>query len=264
MESVPGLPKKSAEDLQKKILYRRKMNKLYREISKLKVKVEESEKEANLYKAKYHKTKDNFKTKQIASKRLNLRLKSRLTFCEETVKSLRNNISSIKNYKEKNILAKALNCPTVTKRSPDSKYVLVNKYYKTKINSLLEAKKVSKSQVNKENAQRSVEAFFLKDENTTPSPRVKDVKKFRQNKKRKRFLNDTVDCLYKKYVFECKKKKEKIVCRANFFKLKPFWVVKKKCRLEIRAYVESIRTLNIYLKGLFIISAQSIKILKII
>ena len=78
--------------------------------------------------------------------------------------------------------------------------------------------------VRTKNTRKSIQSFFEQDENSVFAPGSRDFIKKNKLRKRKRYLTDTVENLYKKY---CTLSDSKI-SRTNFFRLKPFWIVPRK------------------------------------
>lgn len=72
---------------------------------------------------------------------------------------------------------------------------------------------------------KSIVQFLEEDCNSILAPGMNDTKTYRKNKKRKRYLRDTLLNLHKKYNKEYPDKK---VSYATFCKEKPFWIMKPK------------------------------------
>lgn len=87
-----------------------------------------------------------------------------------------------------------------------------------------------------------VKEFFFDDEITTQSPNKKDFITFKKEKHLKRYLNDTLLNLHKKFL----KRFNQNVCFSTFLKYKPFFVVYLKC--NARNTCACVKHLNMQLK----------------
>lgn len=115
------------------------------------------------------------------------------------------------------------NLPYVNKTRVRVKYQVVSKRFRHP-KFVLQQKKIARDL-----AMREVVNFYLSEENSCQAPGSHVTITKKKVKKQKHYLCDTIDNLYQKYR---KKTVPNPVCRALFYSLKPFWVVKQNvnCR----------------------------------
>lgn len=109
------------------------------------------------------------------------------------------------------------------KRAYESRFNLCSKHYLLKNSTAITASDTS-FESRRCTIRNAVKNFFLLDENSSQAPGSLDFMTKNGIKKRKRYLSDTIDSLYKKF---CKTSGLK-VSRGLFYRLKPFWVVRQK------------------------------------
>lgn len=158
-------------------------------------------------------------------KNKNSALNRRVKYLEQLLLSIKNNISSLKKNKEKSLVNKVVKFNSENyfrKRAFDSSYNLGTKHYRQKkpcettSNLDVESKRC--------NINNTVKEFYLRDENSSPAPGSSEFLTKNGVKQRKRYLNDTINNLYKNF---CDTSPVK-VSRGLFYRLKPFWVVRQK------------------------------------
>lgn len=205
---------------------------LRRKVTKLESVVREKNKKIQVYKSKYyrllkkHEKKDDVLQKvqkiQSSGKRA---VRNRLLQCEVLEKQMLNHKSRLKTNQEKakfaQILAgKILKKYKMMKRSS----TLVSVFQQRKYSNLNVNEKRSKRDMFNITARECVRKFLEKDEHSAISPRSKDTVTKNKIIKRKRFLLDSMDNLYKKFM----KEETFNMSRSTFMKLRPFWIVRKK------------------------------------
>lgn len=75
-----------------------------------------------------------------------------------------------------------------------------------------------------EKVRRDIQTFLEDDENTRQSPGKKDTITKKKVKKQKRYLNDTLENLHKKFLTNCNYK----ISYTTFCRYRPFWVIYQK------------------------------------
>lgn len=135
--------------------------------------------------------------------------------CNAMLKSQKN----IESRKIRREVAEVLHISHKDANKSRRKSCIVSKHYRSQVAA---SKLVGPSRHKKAIRDRVI-AFYVEDENSSPSPRVVDTVTRKRVKKRKRFMTDTVANLYKKY----RATVENPVQKSLFYFLKPFWVVTK-------------------------------------
>ena len=157
------------------------------------------------------------------------------------------NLVTLKNYKIKKLKLKNKSLSNYFRYYVNYFRIAKSKYHKLSYKQKLVVPSVLRTRVpnrfrapvhifkfpNVKNKQRSqkwcqikldVINFFNKDENSSNAPGVRDYKTKNKIKRRIRYLNDTIRNLYKKFCSESEYK----ISKSLFYKLKPFYIVKKK------------------------------------
>lgn len=192
-------------------------------LKRLRTDLEEQKKLTSMWKNKYYqKVLDH---EEVARNYLNKidYLQRRLSYCETVFKDIKNNLNNLSVQSDKNIANKVLLSADHRNRAPCKEYSLINKYYKKKFTSD-ESAGISDRENRWMEKKSKVIEFFLRDENSRPAPGIHEVITRKKRKMRKRYLSDTILNLYRKFCDE----HGKIISRAFFYKLKPFWVVRLK------------------------------------
>lgn len=213
------IPKKSGMTPQRRNTKRpsRKLEfRLRKEINTLKSQLQETQKKVTFWRAKTRVVSSLHSEKRAQIRKLEKRVK----YAEELVCQLKQNLSYMSNNKEKSIVGRALSYPiTNHQRAPCKSLSLYVEYYKNKATN-----PVNKELRNKRNTiKQCVTEFFEDDEVSSPAPGSRDFITRKKQKKRKRYLNDTIANLHKKF---CKQYFH--ISTSMFYKLRPFWVVNLK------------------------------------
>ena len=174
-------------------------------------------KRKNFWRNKYY----TLRKEKLALNRKNKILVKKVNKYKQSIKILTNNATKLKTRAEKHVFD-----TTLIKLNPNNNlsFNLCNKYYKKKIES------TTNSNISSEYAKKwrfiknEIIDFYLSDENSTQSPGIQDVITKKKVKKRKRYLNNSLVNLHKKYCFETKRK----ISRTFFKNLRPFWVIEAK------------------------------------
>ena len=142
----------------------------------------------------------------------------KLEYCENLINTIKKDVSNSPLAEKQNVYQEI---PTSSSTSCAHNKILYLK------NNTLYSRKRSKNYSNNtrkdysRNIKLNIKSFFEQDENSIFAPGCCDFVTKNKLKKRKRYLTDTVENLYRKY---CSISNNKI-SRALFYRFKPFWVV---------------------------------------
>lgn len=193
------------------------------EIDQLKAELAEEKKLTATWKNQYFsKVKSHDKISQSYRNEI-AALNRRLTYCEELVENIKKNVAELHSPADKNLVNKVLLLDNDRLRAPCKKYSIVNKYYKKKLTSD-EPHQVTDKTIKRIEKNLTVVEFWLRDEISRPAPGIHEVITRNKKKMRKRYQSFTTLEIYSKFCDEI----GPIVSRAQFYKLKPFWVVPLK------------------------------------
>ena len=140
---------------------------------------------------------------------------------------LKENKKLVKNEIQKSILAQMLSGSLIRKQKFIGKISDINSYYYQ--HKYRDSKKIIlgrnniKKQILANKLKATVRTFLEKDENSVIAPGSRDTITRNGVTKRKRFLSDNLQNLFKKYLQEEPFK----ISRTTFLKYRPFWIVQK-------------------------------------
>lgn len=213
---------------------RRHLKKLNDTISVLEEKLAKEKKRANKYKVKLHRIKkkttqqidnrtDNSSPSKVVEEmtvgvNVTPEIKKSILFAETIKKQLKINYCKLKRHEERTIFKKQLLGTVVSKYKFKSALQKV-----TSMSSCKRKAIISKRKLAYDTLKKSIHAFFERDDNTTLTPGIKDTITRHKTKMQKRYLNDTLLSLHKKFTNEQKCK----ISYQTFCKCRPFWAVQK-------------------------------------
>jgi hypothetical protein len=201
--------------------------KAYRKIKKLEKELEKKDKRVEKYRKRWIRIKlksGDMKEKEqdgshsdAAKKILNI----------DMLKEIREKYRKQKTERAKYSAAKLVPLKLLQKYRLKKKYsrltgISLHRLKKSSNDDILQYEKKSRSFVWKINMKRGVEQFLKRDINTTVAPGKKDTKTKRNIKKQKRYLNDTMLNLHKKFLDE---HQGESLSYASFCRMKPFYMV---------------------------------------
>lgn len=162
---------------------------------------------------------------RIMNKKDNKLIRRKLLFGEVVQEQLKKNYCQIKSTKEKyKYVSAILGDKKIFKKYrvlKNAKILLPSHSCKYK-NNLRERKRVI---LISEKVRRDIQTFLEDDENSRQSPGKKDTMTKKKVKKQKRYLNDTLDNLHKKYLANNPRYK---VSYTSFCRYRPFWITYQK------------------------------------
>lgn len=188
--------------------------KCYRDVFKLRVKLDKMRRLKNKYKQRYYRVKPRQKKKQDENVAHNVKVYATI------VNGLKEKYKKSNNLKEKRLIRDLIFRENMLKKyklcSYASRLTGINMHSRDK-----KAKRCTKTKA-RIALQEVVIDFFDRDDNSRIKAGKKSTITKNQVKKQIRLLNEPLNVLHKKFVYELKSK----LSYSTFCKLKPFWVMK--------------------------------------
>lgn len=151
-------------------------------------------------------------------------LNRQVLYCVKFFRNLKKEISGIKSRKVKKTVLPLLTSKFEDVcRAPSATLSLQKDFRIDKL--LKDSNQPKETESPKVQLQNKIERFYTTDENSAPLPNARAFVKKGKIRKRRRYLNDTIDNLYEKFRASFSHLK---VSRALFFASRPFWVTKRK------------------------------------
>lgn len=224
----------SRQYLTGKKVQRRNRDALKNTIKSLEIKLKQLQKSVRKYKKRYYRLRnatsnetDNSPGKKEVEKlvknlKVNKGVKKRLMFGEVITSQLKENFKKQRRFNEKRSFVEHISGGLI-RRYGYTRYLC-----KIASNNILYRKTKKKMSIEKSlNAKELVKQFLIKDENSRLCPGKRDTITYRKLKKQKRYLNDTMKSLYKKFKY-CNSSCH--ISYATFCKFRPFWVLQPNVR----------------------------------
>lgn len=194
------------------------------EIEKMKRKVELLQKKLSQEQQVNKKLQSKIHNLNLEKRRSLARANRRIAYQNKVIENIVNNAKNLSKRSERKLVLNVIKTSCQSLRAPDRRVSAYKTLYKKieRKNNKKPPKPTKKQEYGK--LAKQIKEFYLNDSNSIPAPGLKDYITRQNIKKRKRFLCDTVFNLFKKFRSEINVK----VKKTFFYRLKPFWVVKRK------------------------------------
>lgn len=192
--------------------------KYQRENTKLEQEIEDNKKVIASLQKKLERTSQ----RESLLKTENRSLNRQLVYCKNFFLHLKRKVSNIPSRKlRKQILPLLSSNFNDTRRAPSAS---VSLQVSLRIDKRMKTTE-SRSRIRANNLRQNVLTFYERDNNSSTSPGAREFVTKKKMRKRKRYLTDTIDILYKKFRAEFPNIQ---IRRSLFFALRPFWVSNRK------------------------------------